>query len=158
MVLTLFSAFSLAGAGAVAVYSCQGLGMTYEKTVAFNEEWEELLAYCRDREDNFYFMDVYSTVNYSEAIFTGRYSGLENYDICGGWLAKSPLCGEKYGQFGIDSVPTALIEKDNVYFVAEEGSDLAWLSALYEEKGIDLELECREKVAEHFCIYHLKRK
>ena len=157
-VFALLSAFFLAGAGAVAAYSCQGLWRVYEETVAFNEEWEELLAYCREREDNFYFMDVYSTVNYSEAIFTGRYSELENYDICGGWLAKSPLCEEKYGQFGIDSVPRALIEKDNVYFVAEEGSDLAWLSALYEEKGIDLELECREKVAEHFCIYRLHSK
>ena len=65
----------------------------YQNTVAFNEEWEELLAYYRERKDNFYFMDVYSTVNYSEAIFTDNGEGTENYDICGGWLAKSPLCG-----------------------------------------------------------------
>lgn len=157
-VFVLLSVFFLTGAGAAAVYSCRGLGVMYEETVAFNEEWEELLAYCREREDNFYFMDVYSTVNYSEAIFTGRYSELENYDICGGWLAKSPLCGEKYGQFGIASVQTALIDKDNVYFVAEEGTDLAWLPALYEEKGIDLEMECLDRVAEHFCIYRLRSK
>lgn len=155
-VFAILSALFLAGAGAVAVGSWQSLQRAYGETVAFNEEWEELLAYCRDREDNFYFMDVYSTVNYSEKIFSGRYSGLENYDICGGWLAKSPLCEEKYGKFGITSVQDALIENDNVYFVAEEGSDLAWLYTLYGEKGIDLELECRDRVAEHFCVYRLQ--
>lgn len=157
-VFAALSALFLAGGGIVAFSSWQSLWTVYGETVAFNEEWEELLAYCRDREDNFYFMDVYSTVNYSEEIFSGRYFGLENYDICGGWLAKSPLCEEKYGKFGIASVQDALIENDNVYFVAEEGSDLAWLYTFYEEKGIDLELECRDRVAEHFCVYRLQGK
>ncbi|MBD5551859.1 MAG: hypothetical protein HDQ96_11915 [Lachnospiraceae bacterium] len=152
------SALFLFGACAVAVSSWQSFRGVYAETVTFNEKWEDMLAYCREREDNFYFMDVYSTVNYSETIFTGRYSELDNYDICGGWLAKSPLCAEKYGQFGIASIQTALIENDNVYFVAEEGSDLAWLYALYEEKGITLEPRCQDRVAEHFCVYQLQCK
>lgn len=148
----------LAGAGIIAAVSLSSFQTEYENTVSFNEEWEELLTYCRGKKDNFYFMDVYSTVNYSEAIFTNMNEKPENYDICGGWLAKSPLCNEKYAHFGITSVREDLIEKDNVYFVAEQGADLEWLSDLYAEKGISVVLERKDNVAGQFDIYDIKRK
>ena len=148
----------LAGAGTVAFASLRNFQTEYENTVSFNEDWEELLTYCEEQKDNFYFMDVYSTVNYSEAIFANRHIGPDNYDICGGWLAKSPLCGEKYEQFGISSVREALLENDNVYFVADQGADLEWLSSIYEEQGIQVVLEMRDSVAEKFDIYQIKRK
>lgn len=148
----------LVGAGTVAVVSLRNFQTEYENTISFNEDWEELLAYCEERKDNFYFMDVYSTVNYSEAIFTNSNIGPDNYDICGGWLAKSPLCGEKYEQFGISSVREALLENDNVYFVAEQGANLEWLSNIYAEQGISVALEPRDSVAGKFEIYQIKRK
>ncbi len=151
-----FAVLLLAGACAVAVGSYGNFRDVYEETVAYNEAWEELLAYCREREENFYFMDVYSTVNYTEKMFAGEYSGPDNYDICGGWLAKSPLCAEKYSRFGIrTSVQKALIENDNVYFVAERGRELEWLRLLYEEKGISISVEPRETVAGQFVVYKL---
>ena len=149
------SVLFLAGAVTVAFTSWGSFRTEYQNTVAFNEEWEELLAYYRERKDNFYFMDVYSTVNYSEAIFTDNGEGTENYDICGGWLAKSPLCGEKYAQFGFTSIQEALLEKDNVYFVAEQGADLEWLSELYAEKGVCVDLECQDSVAGQFDVYKI---
>lgn len=146
----------LAGAGAVTAVSWGSFLTVYEDTVAYNREWEELLDYCREHQNNFYFMDVYSTVNYSETIFGDRPPGMDNYDICGGWLAKSPLCGEKYGQFGISSVAAGLIENENVFFVAETGSDLDWLAEVYAEQGIELELEQQDSVAGQFAVYRLR--
>ena len=146
----------LAGAGAVAVCSWGGFGVFYRETVEFNREWKALREYCSEREESFYFMDVYSTVNYSQEIFGEELSRPENYDICGGWLSKSPLCEEKYGHFGFTSPGMALLEGDAVYFVAEQGSDLEWLIGIYEEKGISVSLEYQENVAGRFDIIKLK--
>lgn len=155
LLYTGLSVVFIAGACAVAVSGWVNFRSVYEDTVVYNEEWEELLSYCREHEDSFYFMDVYSTVNYSEAIFNGRDSRIDNYDICGGWLAKSPLCEEKYGQFGITSVQASLLEGDNVFFVAEQGSDLKWLTQVYAEQGITIELALQDNVAGQFDVYKL---
>ena len=78
----------LGGAGAVTADSWAGFPGEYRDTVAFHEGWQELLQYCSWRKDCFYLFDVYSTVNYSEPIFGDAREGPDNYDICGGWLAK----------------------------------------------------------------------
>lgn len=149
------AALFLCGAGAVALNSWARFSDTYRETAELNQEWQELLEYCGQRKDSFYFMDVYSTVDYTEKIFGSMQDGPANYDICGGWLAKSPLCEEKYESFGFSEPREALIEKDNVFFVAKEDSELDWLPRLYAEKGIRIELEYLDKVAEKFNIIRL---
>ncbi len=144
------------GAGIVAVNSWVGFPKEYRDTVAANEEWQELLDYFKERKDCFYLMDVYSTVNYSEPVFGKAWEGPENHDICGGWLAKSPLCIEKYEKFGFAAPREGLIEKDNVFFVAQKDSDLEWLLALYGEQGIRAEAEYLERVAGQFDIIRLR--
>lgn len=143
------------GAGSAAVSGCAGFVRDYRAAAAYNEEWEELLDYYAERKESFYFMDVYSVVNYTDRILEEEDSRPENYDICGGWLAKSPLCREKYDKFGFSSPREALIRQDNVFFVAEQGSDLSWLTALYAEKGILLQMEYRDTVAGRFDIIKL---
>nr|WP_300836973.1 hypothetical protein [uncultured Acetatifactor sp.] len=146
----------LGGAGAVTADSWAGFPGEYRNTVAFHEGWQELLQYCSWRKDCFYLFDVYSTVNYSEPIFGDAREGPDNYDICGGWLAKSPLCTEKYENFGFGEPLEALIEKDNVFFMAQEGSDLEWLLGLYEEQGVRAEAEYLDRVAGQFDIIRLR--
>ena len=148
----------LAGAGAVTADSWARVPGDYRETVEFNREWQELLDYCAERKDCFYLMDVYSTVNYTEPIFGGAWDGPDNYDICGGWLAKSPLCTEKYENFGFTVPEKALIETDHVYFMAEAGSDLDWLLALYEELGIRAEAEYVERAAGKFDIIRIREE
>lgn len=144
------------GAGAVTINNGIRFSLSYGNRESLNAQWEELLEYCAQRKDCFYFMDVYSTVNYSEKIFAKTGNGMENYDICGGWLAKSPLCEEKYENFGFTTPGKALIENSNVYFIAEQGNDLDWLIGLYEEYGITTKLEYLEKVAGQFDIISLE--
>ena len=99
-------------------------------------------------------------VNYSEKMFDRPMPVEEergyNYDICGGWLAKSPLTLEKYRRYGISSVEEALLENGNVYFVAAHEADLAWLVGFYEEKGIRLTMELQDQAAGRFNVYRLK--
>ncbi len=146
----------LAGSGTASFYAVSGFREAYREAAAVNKEWSSLLEYCSEREDNFYFMDVYSTVNYAQKIFGDENSELENYDICGGWLAKSPLCGEKYGNFGFSSPRAALLEMDNVFFVAKQGTDLGWLKKMYEEENLRIRMEYREVVAGKFDIIKIK--
>lgn len=65
-----------------------------------NEPYLEMYEYCRKHADNFYFIDVYSSVLYSEKMFADVDNTLENYDIMGGWACKSPLQIQKYAKFG----------------------------------------------------------
>ena len=132
----------------------------YAVTTAQNREWYELQEYFRENSESFYFVDVYSMVNYSEKMFDRPMPVEEergyNYDICGGWLAKSPLTLEKYRRYGISSVEEALLENGNVYFVAAHEADLAWLVGFYEEKGIRLTMELQDQAAGRFNVYRLK--
>lgn len=147
---------SLGGTVAVAVNAWVNFGRIYGDTVTFNEEWGELREYCSGQKENFYFMDVYSMVNYAEEIFAGDNGQIDNYDFCGGWLAKSPLCEEKYNNFGFSSPQEALVEMDNIFFVAAQGTDLQWLTELYEEKGMKVVLEYQDDVAGQFDIIKIK--
>lgn len=150
------SVLFLCGAGAVMINGWGTFSRFYRETVEFNREWRELLDYCNRQEDCFFFLDVYSTVNYSEEIFGGEYDRADNYDICGGWLAKSPLCVGKYEKFGFSSPREALIYEDNVFFVAQRECDLEWLTELYAEYGIRVEPEYRTEVAGQFDIIKLR--
>ena len=105
-----------------------------------------LKQYCKEHADNFYYVDVYSTVAFSEKIFDDTEEKETNYDILGGWLSKSPLNREKELQHGITNIETDLIEKENIYFMAEEDSDISWLTTYYEEKGKKITIENVDKL------------
>lgn len=51
-----------------------------------------------------------------------------------------------------------MIETDHVYFMAEAGSDLDWLLALYEELGIRAEAEYVERAAGKFDIIRIREE
>ncbi|MDE7353506.1 MAG: hypothetical protein K2O06_10705 [Acetatifactor sp.] len=157
---------STAAAGALILGACRltadawgSFREEYAVTTAQNREWYELQEYFRENSESFYFVDVYSMVNYSEMMFDRPMPADGergyNYDICGGWLAKSPLTLEKYRRYGISSVEEALLENGNVYFVAARGRDLEWLAGYYAEKGIRLEMELQEQTGS-FDVYRLR--
>jgi len=101
-----------------------------EPFVLFNE-------YAEANPGNYYFMDVYSSVNFSEKSFKNRITGQKNYDILGGWIAKSPLQEEALNNFFEkgESVDEILLQ-DNCYFVTNGNRDLDFLTDYYEEQGI----------------------
>lgn len=148
------------------VTSCQ---KEYREIVERNGEWEQLTGYCADHEEAFYFMDVYSTVDYAEAIYTGTcgtqsnvmndrkhtYNGMKNYDLAGGWLSKSPLCIEKYGQYGFEDALQGLLEQDNVYWVMKKDRPIQWLIDFCLEKGYEVRPEVVDTIADTFAVYRI---
>jgi len=124
-----------------------------------NREWLILQEYFKENQDNFYFVDVYSTVDYTEKMFEGVDHSYRNFDLCGGWTAKSPLYREKAAGRGIEDIEKDLLEKDCVFFVSKVNRDVGWLKEYYVAKGYDCEIEKVEEIVVNgevrFVIYRL---
>ena len=147
------------------VMNAQKLQSEYEARERINSRWESLLAYCAEHEDAYYAVDVYSStsyegISYSEKIYKNVDNSYRNFDICGGWLSKSPLMYEKLGKMQIETLEEALISKDNVYFVATSDKDLSWLVDYYAYKGKTVNPFKVDTIydngAECFAVYHLR--
>ena len=122
-----------------------------------NIRYNKLYAYLSDEQnqENFYFIDVYSSVYYTEKMFVNVDNSLDNYDIMGGWACKSPLWKKKLSAFGIDSMEDALVNREDVYYVQETGADTDWLYAYYWDHGMEIILQLQEEPLEEFEIYRV---
>lgn len=140
------------GAVLAALCLCFGAGSVravrteYEARESTNRAWAALQDYAKGHTDCFYFVDVYSTVRYSEKLFCNADNAISNYDIMGGWASKSPLYDKKIAAFGMESMADAILEQENVFVIvqAKEPDSLPpfgeSLSGYYAERGETVEL------------------
>ena len=123
-----------------------------------NRDWYAIDNYCRAREKNFYFEDVYSTVSFSGKLLVKEDNTRANYDIAGGWMCKSPLCREKLSAYGVESAEEALLG-EGVYFIMSDAEEsqrgLGWLQDYYAEKGIAVEILEQDRIGENYRIYRI---
>lgn len=117
-----------------------------ERRKRINEEWDGLRAYFAEHEENFYLLDVYSTVAYSERMVPTDNS-YRNYELCGGWAAKSPIYAEKLSRYGVGNIESDLLYMNNLYFVTRTDRDTDWMIAYYRCKGYDVRV-AREDMVE----------
>lgn len=122
-----------------------------------NVRYDKLYAYLSGEEnrENFYFIDVYSSVAYTEKMFKNVDNSLDNYDIMGGWACKSPIWRKKLAAFGIEDMEEALVAQPDVYYVQEAGAQTRWLYNYYEDQGMEIRLEAVEEPLEEFEIYRI---
>ncbi|MBQ6888383.1 MAG: hypothetical protein IJN54_12825 [Lachnospiraceae bacterium] len=129
------------------------------KREEINKEWIYLQEYCKENEENYYLIDVYSSVDYTEKMFENVDNSYRNFDLCGGWTAKSPLYEEKLAQRGITDIENDLKEKENLFFVIKANRDIEWLTEYYKEKGIKVQTEIFKEIELNgevrFVIYRL---
>ncbi len=124
--------------------------------------YDALYDYFDANEDSFYFIDVYTAVSatdglektFSEKMFANVDNSEYNHDYMGGWASKSPLYYQKLEKNGFSSMQDALL-KDNVYFIAKEGSDISWMDEFYTDKEIEVSVDKTETVAGVFNIYKI---
>ena len=120
-----------------------------------NEPYLEMYEYCRKHADNFYFIDVYSSVLYSEKMFADVDTTLENYDIMGGWACKSPLQIQKYAKFGFTDMQQALLQ-NHVYMIENVSDDISWILDYYGAEGISVKAERVDVTGGTFAVYRLE--
>ena len=127
------------------------------------QHYDALYDYFADNKDNFYFIDVYTSVScgedmaegetfFSEKMFKNVDNSYANHDLMGGWASKSPLTYKKFKAFGFDSMQDAIL-LDNVYVVQNKSEDIEWLTDYYTEKGYDIQITEVDTVADAFEIY-----
>ncbi len=102
--------------------------------------YQPLQDYCAAHPDSYFLIDVYSYTTAYEPLFTAGDSDYRNYDICGGWAAKSPLYQQKLAYAGIDDLTEDLAGLDDVYFISKDLREIDWLAAYYEVKGYAVEV------------------
>lgn len=120
-----------------------------------NASYQKLYEYFAQHPENFYFMDVYSSVSYSEKMFAAASPAPDNYDIMGGWANKSPLYEKKLQLFEIPSMEEGLQSMDQVYFVRKKTEDMTWLSEYYKGHGVMIHTGLEQTVGE-FEIYYVR--
>lgn len=154
--LILFAAFG----ALVLPQTIRGVEQMQQIRAFTNAPYQELYGYFSEEENrqNFYFIDVYSSVAYSEKMFEDVDNSLGNYDIMGGWACKSPLWRKKLAAFGIGSMEQALLLREDVYFVRRISEDLQWIYDYYEGHGTPVELILQETIAGEFEIYSVKAR
>lgn len=130
------------------------------------QHYDALYDYFADNKDNFYFIDVYTSVScgedmvegetfFSEKMFKNVDNSYANHDLMGGWASKSPLTAKKFRAFGFDSMQDAIL-LDNVYVVQNKSEDIKWLSDYYVEKGYDIQIINVDTVADAFGVYKVR--
>lgn len=132
-----------------------------ENREVYNEKFDEFYSYVKADTDSFYWIDVYTSVSYtsraytsysySEKMFESVSNSLDNYDILGGWICKSPLQAKKMAMYGLTDIQSSLL-MDNVYFVTTDESSTDFLIAYYNSKGYNITLKDVDKVADKFRI------
>ncbi len=121
-----------------------------------NAPYLALYEYFDEHPDCFYFIDVYSSVSYSEKMFAQVDNSLDNYDIMGGWANKSPLYRKKLQKFGITTMEEGLLTMENVYFVRKDSEDMSWLSLYYEDHGVTIHKKLIKEI-DGFEVYEIRR-
>jgi len=138
--------------GAVLVFGVLSLGSwkTSYETVKYealgreynNVSWNALKEYAGENPENYYCLDVYSTVNFKDKVFGQKEPAQKNYDILGGWMAKSPLHREgldQYTDWAGQPLAEALLT-ENFYYVTDVGRDITFLQEFYELQGKEIGL------------------
>ena len=124
------------------------------RRVVDNAPYETLRSYAAANQDNWYFLDVYSSVRETTPLFLERKKTgkADNVDILGGWAVKSPEWEDKIGQAGMEDAFTGLLA-DTSFFVAEKNSDVSWLERYYASEGVDIVVDKVDEVADTFVVY-----
>lgn len=114
-----------------------------------NELMQEFDAYAKANPDNYYYMDVYSTVDFSEKMFKDVDNSQKNYDILGGWACGSPLQKQTTARHQQEAFARAeLLLQDNFYFVCDKGTDTEFLKEFYRTMGIIAGIQVIDEISE----------
>ena len=119
----------------------QNVSAEMQRRESVNAVRVKLDAYAKQNPENYYYMDVYSSVSFSEKMFKDVDNGQKNYDILGGWASGSPLQKQTTVNYHKDKLSRAeLLLQDNFYFVCEEETDTDFLKEFYSGHGIKVSI------------------
>lgn len=120
----------------------QAVGESYRNREAVNVQWQMWKEYCRENPEHFYYLDVYSSVAYSEKLFSDTSPAYRNFDLPGGWCVKSPLALQKRRAAGFESAAEGILA-GKAFFAADntkEERSPDFLVSFFREKGTEVRM------------------
>lgn len=154
--------YRMAAAGVLALIALLSLPMGVSKVKAEQSRREQVLVnqnllddYAKANPENYYYLDVYSTVSFVEKMFADVDDSRKNYDLMGGWFYKSPLQKENMLRFTDSTAMEEALLKENVYFVAEKDAEVSFIEDYYETKNKNVLLELQDTVGEGENPFHI---
>lgn len=131
----------------------------YNRREAVNQEYLQLRAYCAANRDKVYFLDVYSSVAYSEKVFKDTDNTLQNYEYLGGWACMSPCSKDKLNALGVSSIEEGITSQSNVYVISHVKREIDWLTNYLKDKGYTQKPECIDRIGadgqQSFLVYRI---
>ena len=134
------------------------------------KHYDALYDYFAENSDNFYFIDVYTSIScendmeegeatFSEKLFDRVNNEYANHDLMGGWGVKSPLTIKKYSRAGYSDMQSGLLAQ-NAYVVQSESDEdgIGWIIDYYRDKGIEVTVDREKIIADAFAIYAVREK
>lgn len=123
------------------------------------QQQSQLELYTKIHPENYYYIDVYSMVDFTAKLYENIDNSKRNYDFLGGWICKSPLQEKAKKEYLKEetSIAEALLE-DNFYFIIKEQREPAFLEKYYKEKGMKVELKKIDQIDysnNPFLVYQL---
>ena len=160
--------YRMVAAGVLAMVAVVSLPFGMQKVKTEQDRREEILyhqtlldAYAKEHPENYYYLDVYSTVNFMEKMFDKVDNSRKNYDLMGGWYHRSPVQKENMEEYtGTTDMEEALLSSQ-VYFVIEQQGDATFIEDYYKTKDKKVVLELQDTIGEGenpFLVYKVVEK
>ena len=134
------------------------------------KHYDALYDYFAENSDNFYFIDVYTSIScendmeegeatFSEKLFDRVNNDYANHDLMGGWGVKSPLTVKKLSRAGYSDMQSGLLAQ-NAYMVQTQSDEdgIDWIIDYYRDKGIEVTVDRETIIDDAFAIYSVREK
>ena len=147
--------YRMGAAGVLALIALLSLPMGFDKVKTEQERREQVMInqklldnYAKENPENYYYLDVYSTVSFVEKMFEDVDNSRKNYDLLGGWFYKSPLQKNNMLEYTESTTIEEALLKENVYFVAEKEAEISFVEDYYETKDKKVTPELQDTIGE----------
>ncbi len=101
------------------------------------QDWDALCEYCVERPQTLFWMDVFSTVEYADALFR---EDAANMKLLGGWLSASPLTEEIFVKLKVADAAESLYDGEGAVLLASADRDMCWLEEYLQKRFGDCTL------------------
>lgn len=149
------------GAAALALLPCvwaevqKGVSQA-EAQQRCQKEWEPLKEYMLEREDSFFYVDVYSAVAVSGMQYEA--AEYENYMLLGGWMTRYALQTDKQASTGYASAAEALARGENIYLVMAPDRSPRWIEEYLNSLGYDTKFSLYEEAGGYHIYTALQKQ
>ena len=120
--------------------------------------WDE---YAKANSENYYYLDVYSTVSFMEKMYEEVDNRQKNYDLLGGWICNSPLQKEARAAYTESNTIAEALLTENFYVVAAANRDITFVEDFYESKDVKVKLDIQDTIGEGdnpFVVYKIEEQ